>query len=179
VKNKENEPVHTTRLEWCTKHEGYEIPATDINDIKTYYIDRSDKYLTNKTPLNDYFNVYAEEILNIVKKEKPEIIHAASNFQNALPALKIGNMLDLKTIYEVRGLWHHTQTSKNPLFYKSDRFNLHDNHEILCCRIADEVLCISESLKGYLIYKGITEDKITVVTNREDTENMSQAQTDT
>src|SRR5699024_3614602 len=107
VKDYGYEPVLTTRLGWSPKHEGYEIPATDINDIKTYYIDRSDKYLTNKTPLNDYFNVYAEEILNIVKKEKPEIIHAASNFQNALPALKIGNMLDLKTIYEVRGLWHH------------------------------------------------------------------------
>lgn len=173
VKESGYEPVLTTRLGWSPKHEGYEIPKDDINDIKTYYIDKSDKYLTNKTPLNDYFNVYAEEILNIVKEEKPEIIHAASNFQNALPSLKVGKMMDLKTIYEVRGLWHHTQTSKNPLFYKSDRFNLQDDYEVLCCGIADEVLCISESLKEYLIGKGIEENKITVVPNGVDTVNMA------
>ncbi|WP_411843702.1 glycosyltransferase family 4 protein [Salinicoccus sp. HZC-1] len=172
------EPVLTTRLGWSPKHEGYAIPDTDINNIKTYYIDKSDKYLTNKTPLNDYFNVYAEEILNIIKEEKPEIIHAASNFQNALPALKVGKMLGLKTIYEVRGLWHHTQTSKNPLFYKSDRFNLQDDYEVLCCSIADEVLCISESLKEYLIGKGVDEDKITVVPNGVDTENMAPSKAD-
>lgn len=173
VKESGYEPVLTTRLGWSPKHEGYEIPKDDINDIKAYYIDKSDKYLTNKTPLNDYFNVYAEEILNIIKKEKPKIIHAASNFQNALPALRAGEMLGLKTIYEVRGLWHHTQTSKNPLFYKSDRFNLQDNYEVLCCDIADEVLCISESLKEHLIGKGIDENKITVVPNGVDTVNMA------
>lgn len=178
VKERGYEPVLTTRLGWSPKHEGYAIPDVDINDIKTYYIDKSDKYLTNKTPMNDYFNVYAEEILNIVKMEKPEIIHAASNFQNALPALKVGEMLGLRTIYEVRGLWHHTQTSKNPLFYKSDRFNLQDNYEVLCCRIADEVLCISESLKEYLISKGIDEKKITVVPNGVDTENMAPSKAD-
>src|SRR5690625_3760934 len=178
IKEQGYEPVLTTRLGWSPKHEGYDIPEKDINDIKTYYIDRSDKYLTNKTPLSEYFDVYANEILNVVKKEKPEIIHAASNFQNALPALKVGKMLGLRTIYEVRGLWHHTQTSKNPLFYKSDRFNLQDNYEVLCCSIADEVLCISESLKEYLIDKGIDEKKITVVPNGVDTENLAPSKVD-
>lgn len=178
VKQNGYEPVLTTRLGWSPKHEGYDIPEEDINNIKTYYIDNSDKYLTNKTPLNDYFNVYAEEILNIIKMEKPGIIHAASNFQNALPALKVGSMLGLKTIYEVRGLWHHTQTSKNPRFYKSDRFNLQDDYEVICCRIAEEVLCISESLKEYLVAKGIDEDKITVVPNGVDTKNMAPSAAD-
>src|SRR5699024_10210653 len=72
VKEKGYNPVLTTRLGWSPKHESYDIPEKDINDIKTYYIDKSDKYLTNKTPLNDYFDVYANEILNVVKKEKPD-----------------------------------------------------------------------------------------------------------
>ena len=178
VKAQGYEPVQTTRLGWSPKHEGYDIPENAIDGIKTYYIDKSDKYLTNKTPINDYFNVYAEEILKIVKAERPQMIHAASNFQNALPALKVGEMLGLRTIYEVRGLWHHTQTSKNPLFYQSDRFNFQDAYEILCCNIADEVLCISESLKSYLVDKGVEAEKITVVPNGVDTNSMSPSEPD-
>ncbi|WP_231577213.1 glycosyltransferase family 4 protein [Salinicoccus sediminis] len=178
VKAQGYEPVQTTRLGWTPKHEGYDIPKNAIDGIKTYYIDKSDKYLTNKTPINDYFNVYAEEILKIVKAERPQMIHAASNFQNALPALRVGEMLGLRTIYEVRGLWHHTQTSKNPLFYQSDRFNFQDAYEILCCNIADEVLCISESLKSYLVDKGVEAEKITVVPNGVDTNSMSPSEPD-
>ncbi|WP_245537512.1 glycosyltransferase family 4 protein [Salinicoccus carnicancri] len=178
VKAQGYEPVQTTRLGWSPKHEGYDIPENAIDGIKTYYIDKSDKYLTNKTPINDYFNVYAEEILKIVKAERPQMIHAASNFQNALPALRVGEMLGLRTIYEVRGLWHHTQTSKNPLFYQSDRFNFQDAYEILCCNIADEVLCISESLKSYLVDKGVEAEKITVVPNGVDTNSMSPSEPD-
>lgn len=88
-------------------------------------------------------------------KEKPAVIHAASNFQNALPAIRLGNQMNIKTIYEVRGLWHHTQTSKVPAFFNSDRFNMKEQYEILCCEYADEVIVISESLKEYLILKGI------------------------
>ena len=178
VKAQGYEPVQSTRLGWSPKHEGYDIPENAIDGIKTYYIDKSDKYLTNKTPINDYFNVYAEEILKIVKAERPQMIHAASNFQNALPALRVGEMLGLRTIYEVRGLWHHTQTSKNPLFYQSDRFNFQDAYEILCCNIADEVLCISESLKSYLVDKGVKAEKITVVPNGVDTNSMSPSEPD-
>ncbi|WP_020006178.1 glycosyltransferase family 4 protein [Salinicoccus albus] len=178
VQDQGYEVVQTTRLGWSPKHENYEMPTEDIDGIKTYYIDQSEKYLTNRTPLNDYFNVYAEELLKIIKAEKPGIIHAASNFQNALPSLKVGRMLGLRTVYEVRGMWHHTQTSKNPSFYKSDRFNLQDDYEIICCRTADEVLCISESLKAYLVSKGIDEGKISVVPNGVDTEDLTPSEPD-
>src|SRR5699024_6902430 len=46
------------------------------------------------------------------------------------------------------------------------------------CSIADEVLCISESLKEYLIDKGIDEKKITVVPNGVDTENLAPSKAD-
>ena len=36
---------------------------------------------------------------------------------------------------------------------------------MVCCNIADEVICISESLKEHLIGQGISSDKITVIPN--------------
>lgn len=166
-------PVATSRLGWSPEHENYTKPGLDEGDYRTYYIDKSDKYLTNRTPLRKYFNVYKEELFNIVIKEKPAVIHAASNFQNAMPAIRLGNQLNIKTIYEVRGLWHHTQTSKVPEFYNSDRFNMQEHYEILCCQYADEVIVISESLREYLILKGIKAEKITVLPNGVDSEVLS------
>src|SRR5699024_5694177 len=163
------EPVVTTRLGWSPVHENYEIPKVPINNVKTYYIDKSDKYLTNKNTVLNYFDAYAREIKHIIKIERPGIIHAASNYQNALPALKVGKSLGIKTIYEVRGMWHHTQSSKIDGFQNSDRFNLQENQEFHCCEVADEVFCISESLKEYLIEHGIEESKITVIPNGVDT----------
>lgn len=166
-------PVATARLGWSPVHENYAKPGLDDGEYRTYYIDRSDKYLTNRTPLRKYFNVYKDELLNIVLREKPAVIHAASNFQNAMPAIQLGNQLGIKTIYEVRGMWHHTQTSKVPEFYNSDRFNMQEHYEVLCCQQADEVIVISESLREYLILKGIESDKITVLPNGVDTDVLS------
>lgn len=169
VKERGYEPVVTTRLGWSPVHENYEIPKMPINSVQTYYIDKSDRYLTNKTPMLDYFDAYAKEIKNIIKIERPGTIHAASNYQNALPALKVGKSLGIKTIYEVRGMWHHTQSSKIRGFQNSDRFNLQEHQEFHCCEVADEVFCISESLKKYLTENGIEKSKITVIQNGVDT----------
>ena len=173
VKDYGYRPVATARLGWSPEHENYAKPGLDDGDYRTYYIDRSDKYLTNRTPLRKYFNVYKDELLNIVLKERPTVIHAASNFQNAMPAIQLGNQLDIKTIYEVRGMWHHTQTSKVPEFFNSDRFNMQEHYEVLCCQQADEVIVISESLREYLILKGIPSAKITVLPNGVDTAKLS------
>ncbi|WP_271402331.1 glycosyltransferase family 4 protein [Salinicoccus roseus] len=165
-------PIIATRLGWTPEQDGYEKPEADIDGIPTYYIGQKDGYTSNKTPLIDYFDKYAEEIRKIIQDKKPSIIHAASNFQNALPALKVGKALGISTIYEVRGLWHFTQSEKNPDFYQSERFKMQGKYEIVCCRTADKVITISESLKKYLIEKGIEEEKITVLPNGVDTEQL-------
>src|SRR5699024_4197823 len=163
-------PIVTTRLGWTPVQEGYSIPDEPIDGIKTYFIDQTDKLPSNKTPLRTYFDKYAIELVKIIEKETPSIIHAASNFQNALPALAIGNVLEIKTVYEVRGLWHYSQSTKNPSFYNSERFLLQEKYEMNCCNMADEVVCISESLKKYLIEKRIPYEKIRVVPNGVDTD---------
>ncbi|CAM2895237.1 glycosyltransferase family 4 protein [Salinicoccus roseus] len=163
VKEEGYTPVVATRLGWSPNQEGYTIPKT--SDYTRYYIDKGEFYPSNKTPLKDYFNKYTEELLDIIEKERPSIIHAASNFQNALPALHIGRSLNLKTVYEVRGLWHYTQSTKNSDFYESERFMFQEDYEIECCKIASEVICISESLKKHLMQNGVPEKKIKVIPN--------------
>ncbi len=162
----------TTRLGWAPEHEGYETPDTRDDDIRIHYLDQSSRYLTNQTPILDYFDAYAHALNRVIEYERPSVIHAASNFQNALPALRLGRAYKIQTVYEVRGMWHHTQSSKSKGFMDSDRFKLHEAYELYCCKLAEKVICISESLKTYLVEKGISAEKITVVPNGVDTESI-------
>ena len=50
---------------------------------------------------------------------------------------------------------------------------MQEHYEILCCQYADEVIVISESLREYLILKGIAAEKITVLPNGVDSEVLS------
>lgn len=50
---------------------------------------------------------------------------------------------------------------------------MREHYEILCCQHADEVIVISESLREYLILKGIAAEKITVLPNGVDSEILS------
>lgn len=168
----------TTRLGWAPEHEGYETPDTSNEEIRIHYLDQSSVYLTNQTPVIDYFNAYAQALNQAIQIERPSVIHAASNFQNALPALQLGRAYNIQTVYEVRGMWHHTQSSKSKGFMNSDRFKLHEAYELYCCEIANRVICISESLKEYLIEKGVDGSKITVVPNGVDTTSIQPSEPD-
>ncbi|WP_031547915.1 glycosyltransferase family 4 protein [Salinicoccus luteus] len=165
------EPVVVTKLGWHPSDEGYN-PKDSERAVKTHYIGKSQKYPLTQTPLMDYFDAYTQELIKVISKEKPGMIHAASNFQNALPALELGKKMNIHTVYEVRGLWHYTHVAKNRDFYNSERFQLENNLEIHCCEIADKVLCISESLKHFLVQHGIEEEKITVLPNGVDTTHL-------
>lgn len=165
-------PVIATRLGWSPILEGHTKPNVYKNGYNVYYIDQSDEYLTYKTPIKDYFQKYTEEIEKIILKEKPDYIYAASNFQNALPSLVAGRNHNIPTIYEVRGMWQYTQSTKNPYFYQSERFYLHEKYEIECCKLADRITCICNSLKNYLIERGIDAKKIDVVSNGVNTEEL-------
>ncbi len=119
----------------------------------------------NKVPMSKYFRRYALEFAKLLKGLKPGIIHAASNFQNALPPLVVARELRIRSVYEVRGMWHYTQASKTKGFEYSERYHMHEAYELTCCRLADRVVVISDSLKKLLIDLGIRSKKISVVYN--------------
>src|SRR5699024_10423732 len=50
---------------------------------------------------------------------------------------------------------------------------MQEHYEVLCCQLADEVIVISESLREYLILKGIPAEIITVLPNGVDSKKLS------
>ncbi|MBM7585765.1 glycosyltransferase involved in cell wall biosynthesis [Bacillus pakistanensis] len=166
------EPIVVTKLGWSTHEDSASKEYTIYDGIKHYRLHHKGIVL-NTVPLSVYFDAYADEFAQFLKKVQPKLVHAASNFQNALPALMVANKYQIPSVYEVRGFWHDTTSSKIEGFDQSQRYQLHEKYELYCCHLADKVVAIGESLAKKLIDLGIPKEKISIVPNGVDSEYFS------
>ncbi|WP_273124340.1 glycosyltransferase family 4 protein [Bacillus weihaiensis] len=159
------EPVVVTKLGWPhSRGRKEKIEVIDGIPYQRIY-DISNDLRLNVVPMSRYFNAYANRFAKFLIENSPKLVHAASNFQNALPAIMAAKKLGIPTIYEVRGLWQDSTASKIPEFDQSERYRLHQKYELYCCEIADKVVVIGESLASHLIGLGVDPSKISIVPN--------------
>jgi glycosyltransferase involved in cell wall biosynthesis len=159
-------PVVVTKLGWPSKEQVENlVQETETYDDICHYRLYEPKMELNKVAMRAYFDRYAHHFAHLVAQLKPKVIHAASNFQNALPPLAVANQLKIPSVYEVRGMWHYSQSAKIAGFENSERYHLHEKYELICCRLADQVIAISQCLKEHLINLGVDASKVHVVPN--------------
>lgn len=135
-----------------------------IDDIAYHRLLKEDIGL-GKLPLKLYLEEYAKELLKFSKVEKPEIIHAASNYMNGIVGNYIAKCLGIKSIYEVRGLWEITRISRQPEWKDTEYYDLMVKMEVEAANGADVVLTLTEALKNELISRGIPAEKIVILPN--------------
>lgn len=164
-------PVVITSPKHITNSDTEEI----INGI-TYYrtlfpknkLDR----LGNRSPFIKEFllmKCLRKRMLNLLKNNSFDIIHAHSPSLCGIPALLTAKRYKIPIIYEIRALWEEAAIEsgrfrKNSLKYRISKFiekNLFQK--------VDAVITICQGLKDNLIQRGIKEDKIFVMPNGVDT----------
>lgn len=102
----------------------------------------------------------------VARTHRAAVLHAASNYVNALPVLMAARRLGVPFVYEVRGLWELTRASKVTYDWtQTDSYELDVRCETLVAQAADAVLPITEGLKAELASRGVDEAKMTVVPN--------------
>jgi len=115
---------------------------------------------------------YQEKAIASIMKQaeeiQPEIIHSASNFVVGMAGAKAAKLLGIPSIYEIRGLWHLTQSTKRDGYEGSDHFELTERLEIETAKESDYVFTITAALKDILVENGIDEHKISVLPNAVD-----------
>lgn len=133
------------------------IEVTDYEGIR-YHHCRSD------VPVQGDILVYIEAaalaIERIATRMRPALIHAASNYLNALPALIAARRLGLPFIYEVRGFWEISAAVENPSWPDTDRYGLDFAMESLVAREADRVLTLTPGMRVELMARGVEDHKI-------------------
>lgn len=119
-------------------------------------------------PLDEYLESAAQAVAQLARRVRPQVIHAASNHVNALPALIAARRLGIPFVYEVRGMWELTAATRNPDWEKTERFELEQRLETLAARSADQVFTLTEGLARDLAQRGVPRDRITLVPNAVD-----------
>ena len=122
----------------------------------------------NNSPLDRYTIQAADTLVREAKLLRPSIIHAASNFRNALPALIAARRIGIPFVYEVRGLWEVTEASNKKGWSKTERYQLMAGLEALVAKEADSVLAITQEVADELIARGVPESKVRLAPNSVD-----------
>ena len=101
----------------------------------------------------------------------PSVLHAASNYSNALIALALRDATGLPVVYEVRGFWEDTWLSRHAAgagtegLDSSDRYRLSRALETHCMQSADLVVTLGEAMRDEITERGVPADKIVIVPN--------------
>lgn len=120
--------------------------------------------------LRELFEMRATErrLSEIVRSEKPDVIHAHSPVLNAIPALRAARRFGLPIVYEVRALWEDAAVDHGTSKEGSIRYKLTRGLETWAMRRVDFVAPICESLRQDIVARGIAADHVAVVPNAVD-----------
>ena len=119
----------------------------------------------------DYFSIvhYYKDgtafICDQIRNQKASVVVAASNFENATPALLAARENGVRFVYEVRGLWEHTRDSKLPNWSSSEHFRIMHRAESFVAGNADLVLTQNMALGKEMVSRGINSEKIVSLPN--------------
>ena len=159
------EPVIVT----SSKHESFCDGAWQQKEV----IEGMTHYRTGKAPLSGFpfiaelslINKLSKKIIEVVLKEKPDLIHCHSPILTILAALYCKNTHKLPIIYEIRSFWEDAAVDHGTYAFKSFKYNLTKSIETFTCKKADKVIAICSGIKKDLILRGIDQEKIGIVPN--------------
>ena len=139
-------------------HFNSEESSSLINYQEVYNFNKFREYQTQAT----------DTLIQHAKSVKPSLIHSASNFVVGLAGARAAKALGIPSIYEIRGFWHLTQSTKRAGYENSDHYNLSEHFEIETAKQSDYVFTITQALKDILVEKGVQESKICILPNAVD-----------
>src|SRR4029077_3131840 len=108
---------------------------------------------------------YRRAVLEIARREHPDVLHAHSSYANAYAALPAARELGLPLVYEVRTLWGEAAVVEDGLRPDSWKHRLIWQLELGAMRRATMVAPISRGIRDELINKGIPSEKLEIVPN--------------
>ncbi|MCP3871051.1 MAG: glycosyltransferase, exosortase A system-associated [Gammaproteobacteria bacterium] len=146
-------------------------PPEETSNGMRFYRTSPSRNLFSRLPVTGELSIIhgmRKRLYEIVEQVQPDILHAHSPALNGIAMLKAGKRLKIPMVYEVRGFWEdaavsHGTTRRNSLKYRMSRAV-----ETRVLHNVDAVSCICQGIKKDLIYRGITEDKISTIPNAVD-----------
>jgi glycosyltransferase involved in cell wall biosynthesis len=118
--------------------------------------------------MDDLYETHLRHAARLTAKLQPAVLHAASNYANAVIALALRDATRLPVVYEVRGFWEDTWLSRHAGsrdLKLSDRYRLTRALETHCMESADLVVTLGEAMREEIIERGVDPGKVIIVPN--------------
>jgi glycosyltransferase involved in cell wall biosynthesis len=131
-------------------------------------------------PLDAWLEQHVAGVARVVRALRPAILHAASDYLNALTAEAVGAAYGVPVVYESRGFWEETYLSRQQQRYGWDlaqltaTYGLPDFYlrrreiEDRARRAADRVVTLADVMADRIVAGGVPRERITVVPNAVD-----------
>ncbi|MCP3850247.1 MAG: glycosyltransferase, exosortase A system-associated [Gammaproteobacteria bacterium] len=152
------------------KYDKFNELEEDIDGIK-YYRTTKAKGLFVKIPLLSYLDFVrhmTERALEIIDKEKPDVIHAHSPMTNGLVALNIRKKTGIPVLYEVRAFWEDAAVDTGKIKEWGLQYWIIRFIEQYVFKRVDKISCICNGLKKEIIKRGISSNKLIIAPNSVD-----------
>lgn len=108
---------------------------------------------------------FARRIDQVVRRFRPDVLHAHSPVLDALAALPVARRRGLPLVYEIRAFWEDAAVGNGTGREGSVRYRMTRLLETWAARRVDAVAVICEGLRSDLIARGIDAEKIVVSPN--------------
>jgi len=119
------------------------------------------------------YQTHARYAARLVERLRPAVLHAASNYANAVIALALRDAIAqragrLPVVYEVRGFWEDTWLSRHTGIADlklSDRYIRTRALETYCMTEADLVVTLGEAMREEIVERGVDPRRVIIVPN--------------
>jgi glycosyltransferase involved in cell wall biosynthesis len=114
------------------------------------------------------YRAHLRRAARLTGRLRPSVLHAASNYANAVIALALRDATRLPVLYEVRGFWEDTWLSRHAAsadLTLSDRYVRTRALETHCMTEADLVVTLGEAMREEIIARGVPAEHIVIVPN--------------
>lgn len=143
-------------------------------------IEKIDNTLVYRTLQNGFGNIpfiretrlmnsLQKRIEEVIREQRPDIIHAHSPSLNGIPAVRAGKMFGIPVVYEVRALWEDAAVDHGTFHESSLKYRISKFMETNLFKQADAIFTICEGLKNEIVSRGLPDKKITIIPNCVDT----------
>ncbi len=157
------DPVVVTQPGFPARHPD---PAPEqVEGIPHYRLGRASRAAE---PLDERLREYLLAAAPVVERERPAVLHPASDFVNALVAIELGRRFGIPVVYEVRGFpevlrgrWSGSRSTFEKAMWRR-------RVEAECWRRADRVVTLAEVMKRHIVGHGVPEERVVVVPNAVD-----------
>ncbi|WP_193105905.1 glycosyltransferase [Brachybacterium sp. FME24] len=116
-------------------------------------------------------HVEVERALELVEEFRPQVIHATTNYLNALVAQAVSDATGIPWVFEVRGLMEKTWVASHASDEGREAATASEKHRLIVAkegeqaRDAGAVVTLSTTMADELVSRGVDRDMITLVPN--------------